>query len=497
MMATQATSPALARRAGHALAWKAFQLGGVKAVFLVRTLILARLLSPDDFGLLAIATVAIGVLMSLTDVGMSQALVHCPEIEDSHYDSAWTVNMVRGLCVSLVLLAGAPVVAAVFAEPRATDILRLLAMKPLIDASASIKVADLMRTLAYRRLAAISLFAAAVETLVSVLLAMRLGVWALVAGALAGAVAGVASSYVLAWHRPRIRFSRAALRPLIRYGRWVFMTGLMAVAAGSLTQVVISRRLGAVELGLYFLAAKLAFLPHEVASQVVGDVAFSVYARIQGDRVRVARAFRSVLLGMTTVLLPAYFVLIAVAPRLVADVLGEHWRGTELIIQLLAGVGIAGLFGDASGPLFRGLGYPNWILSIEVWQSSLVILLLWSLTGRYGVVGAALAWLIATCSSQVLSFVLTHRVVRNPLAESIAPIGMIVFASTTGALTAVAVQRGVAGAAGLVMALAAAALVTTAVLWFCDDHFDLGLRSGFGQAFPQAASLLRLAPAAQ
>jgi lipopolysaccharide exporter len=483
----QVIGAGLARRAGNALAWKGVQLAGVKSVFLVRTVILARLLSPDDFGLLAIATAAVGVLMNLTELGMTPALVHRPAVEQIHYDSAWTVNMLRALCVSAALLIAAPAVAALFAEPRAVDILRLLALKPLIDASASIKVADLMRRLAYRRLAAMALMAAAVETFISVLLAVRLGVWALVAGALAGAMAGVASSYILAPYRPRVLFSRRAVRPLVRYGRWVFLTGLFAVAASSLTQMVISRRLGAIELGLYFLAAKLAFLPHEVASQVVGDVAFSLYARIQADRVRVAKTFRSIFLAMTTVLLPAYVLLICVAPRLVGDVLGERWLGTEPIIQVLALVGIVGLFGDTSGPLFRGLGYPQWILSIEVWQSSLVIVLLWSLTGRYGVLGAAFAWLIATCSSQFVSFLLTHRIVQRPLAASALPLASILLASLVGALTAVAVTQVLSGVVGLLLALSAAACATITVLWFCDERFGLGLRTDLSQAFPQLA----------
>ena len=188
-------------RGAPATRWpgRRFSLPASKGVFLVRTLILARLLSPDDFGLFAIATVAVGVLMSLTEVGMSQALVHQPQIEEAHYDSAWTVNMLRALCVSAVLLVAAPAIAALFAEPRATNILRLLALKPLLDASASIKIAELMRTLAYRRLAAIGLLAAAVETVVSVLLAIRFGVWALVGGALAGAHGGRARRPIF-WH---------------------------------------------------------------------------------------------------------------------------------------------------------------------------------------------------------------------------------------------------------------------------------------------------------
>ena len=487
----------LAHRAGSALVWKAFQLAAVKALFLVRTLILARLLSPDDFGLFAIASMAVVVLMTVTELWMTSALVQFAHIDQAHYDSAWTVNMLRALCVSGVLLVAAPAIAALFAEPRATNVLRLLALKPLIDGSASIKTVDLMRTLAYRRLAGITVIAAAFETVVSVLLAMRFAVLGLVGGAIAGALMAVALSYVLAPYRPRLLLTSHAIQPLIRYGRWLFLTGLVAIAASSVTQVVISRQLGPVELGLYFLAAKLAFLPHEVATQVLGDVAFSVYARVQDDRTRAAKAFRSIFLGMTTVLVPSYVLLICVAPRLVADVLGERWLGTETIIQLLALVGIVGLFGDVSGPLFRGLGYPQWLFSIEVCQSTLVVVLLWTLTGWYGVLGAAFAWLIATCSSQFVSFMLARRIFRKPLAGLAPPLASVLLASLAGALASLAVTWLLMGVAGLLVATCAAACATVAVLWFCDQRFELGLRSNLSQAFPQIATLLGTVPASR
>ena len=298
--------PALARRAGTALAWRAFQLAAVKGLFLLRTLILARLLAPDDFGLFAIASMALLVLLTLTELWMAPALVQYPRVDETHYDSAWTVNMLRALCVSAVLIVAAPVIAALFAEPRATSILRLLALKPLIDGAARHQDRRSHANVRVPSAGRNHDLPAAVETVASVLLAVNFGVWGLVGGALAGAVSGAVSSYVLAPHRPRFLLMRDAVQPLIHYGRWLFLTGLVAIAASSLTQVVISRQLGPTELGLYFLAAKLAFLPHELATQVVGDVALSVYARIQDDRMRTAKAFRSIFLGMTTVLLPMY-----------------------------------------------------------------------------------------------------------------------------------------------------------------------------------------------
>jgi O-antigen/teichoic acid export membrane protein len=273
----------LASLTGTALVWRAIQLVGVKTIFLVRLLILARLLSPDDFGLLAIAVTAIGFLLSVTDFGMIPALVQREQINDQYYNTAWTIGLIRALMISLVVFFAAPVIAKIFAEARATVILQVLAIRPLLDAAASIKLAEVIRNLKFRSLALVKLSEALLNTFVAITLAKSFGVWALVAGALVGSTSYMVISYLLAPHRPELFLSYASVRPLIAFGRWIFLTGLIAVFGGSILNVVISRQLGAVELGLYFLAAKLAFLPAELASEVAGSVAFPLYARLQSD----------------------------------------------------------------------------------------------------------------------------------------------------------------------------------------------------------------------
>jgi lipopolysaccharide exporter len=483
-------SGSLARRAGDALTWKAIQLGGTKGIFFVRTLLLATLLSPDDFGLFAIAIVAVGFLMSTTDLGVVPALVHRPEAVDANYDGAWTVGVVRALGISAVLVLAAPLIAAIVAEPRAVAILRVLALKPLIDAATSIRIAELVRNLNYQRLACVSLPAVAVETVISLALATTFGVWALVVGALMGGVAGVLSSYLVAPSRPRLSFDGPAVRPLIHYGRWIFLTGLVATSASSLTQVVIARQLGAFELGLYVLATKLAFLPYEIGNQVIGEVAFPLFARIQHDQVRVAGAFQSILVGTVTCLLPLYVFLISLAPWVVQDVFGARWTGTEPLIRLLALVGIAGLFGDTCGPLFRGLGYPKWALAVEFVQSCLVVVLAWSLTRRYGASGTAFAWLIGVAVSQLLYFVLARRVVERPLAGASLPASLVLVSSIAGAGAAVAVRQLVPGAGGLLMAVLIAVSLTAMLIWFGDRSFRLGIGTILTLTFPQVAGLI-------
>lgn len=475
--------------------WKAIQLTGVKVIFLARTLILAWLLVPEDFGLLAISMIGVDFLLSVTNFGMTPALVQRPHADEEQYNAAWTIGVIRAVGISIVVVLAAPLIAALFAEPRATDLIRVMAIRPVLEAVASIKVAELMRDLRFRSLAFIQLSEAVVNTIVSIVLAPYLGVWALVAGALAGPTTSGGISYLLAPHCPCLRFDTSAIRPLIQFGRWVFLTGLIAVSGNSMLQIVISRRLGAAELGLYFLAAKLAFIPAEVSSEVVGAVAFPLYARLQADTHQVVRAFRAILTGVSAFLFPVCALMIALAPSLVENILGPRWEGTVPLIRLLALVNVIGLFGDTIVPIFKGMGQPYKIALIEVIQSSLLISLSWTLADYYGVVGAALAWLAAVGSSQFISAVFVRRMLPQPFAGLGGPMLVIAAVSGVGAMVALGVARMGTGLVGFIGASLLAFALMGMLLWVADRHFSFGLTSDLLRAFPQVAAFVGYSPA--
>ena len=119
----------LAKQTGSALFWKAVQLGGVKIIFLARTLILARLLVPEDFGLLAISLIAVDFLMSVTNIGMLPALVQRLDADERQYNTAWTLGIIRALGITSTVILAAPFIAALFAEPRSTDLIRVVAVR--------------------------------------------------------------------------------------------------------------------------------------------------------------------------------------------------------------------------------------------------------------------------------------------------------------------------------------------------------------------------------
>ncbi len=492
---SESTGPEpLARLAASALSWRAAGLVVSKIVYLTRSLVLARLLAPDQFGLFAAALIPLDLLLNVTELGLTQALVQRREARGREYDAAWTLGLARALGVAAVVVVAAPSLAGLFAEPRAAVVLQVLALRPLLGACASIRVAELERRLNFRALALIQIPAALAAALVSILLAAALGVWALVAGSLAGAAVGVAMSYVLAPHRPRLVFDRVATQPLLRFGRWVLLSGLVGVLGEAALRAVISRRLGTSELGVYFLAATLAILPNDVLGSLVSAVAFPLHARVRADDRRATEAFRISLVALAAVLVPAYAVLIALAPALVRHVLGAQWSGTAPILRLLALAAVLGTLFDATAPLLEGRGKPHKVTALFAALSATVVALGWVLVGRIGLIGAALTWAAGELAVFLLCVVFARQALTRPFAGLTGPLAAVGAAGLGAAAAAGAGLWVVPGAAGVLTGATLGAVTAVALLWGLDRHFDLGLSRDFNRVFPDLRQRLRLGP---
>lgn len=480
--------------AGRAIFWQTIQYGGEKVIFLIRLIVLAKLLTPFDFGLLAIASLAIDVLMRLSNFGMTTALVQLDDASQDHYDSAWTLDLLRALAITVIVYFAAPIIADLVMEPRVVNILRVLAIRPIIDSSASIMIARFSRNLNFRALVYLQLPKALTNTLLSIFLARWLGVWALVVGTLGGSLVFLVQSYLLAPHRPRLVFHAESIQPLARFGRWVFLTSIVMMLSQTSLRVVISRQLGAAELGLYYLAASLAFMPTDIANQVVGAVAFPFYSRLQKNFQEATLAFRSILMSVAVLLLPVSVLMIAMAPSLVNDVFGQSWAGTVNIIRILAVINIFDVLGETISPILNGTGHPEKILVIESVQSLMLISVVSSLTSTYGAVGAAFAWLPATATAQLLGLFFLRRLLNKPFSGLHIPLLIVGTVSVTGALCAMGIDLLIAGWPGFLMASTSGLLLMGILLWLFERRFSLGLLDGFQRAFPPLASWLGLKP---
>ena len=476
--------------AGTALLWRAIQLGGVKGLYLVRFLVLARILSPDDFGLLAIGLTATGFFLLISDFGIVQALVQRAVVNERDYDAAWTLEFLRGLVVAALVALVAPTIASIFNESRVTGIIRALALTILVDAAASIKMADLIRNLSFRYIAYVKLAQVVVDTTIAIGLAPFLGVWAFVVGAIGGSAAHAVASYIGAPYIPKFCLRRTAVLSIVRYGRWILLAGLLAVAGEIVMRMIITRKLGTAELGIYFMAIKIAFLPAEIAKEVVGSVAFPLYARFKADIGEVTKAFRTIFTGMSALLIISCMLIVTLAASLVENVLGAQWEAMVWVVRIIALVGVVGLIGDASVSLVKGLGHSYKVTLLEATHSVVLVACAWGLVGRYRLIGVALACLLANGAFQALGARFVHQVLQSPFRGLSASMSSIVLASGIGAALALAVDNILFGIFGFVAAALTGVTVTGAILWCLDRRFNLRFSSSIGQLFPALCGAL-------
>ena len=466
----------LASSAGAAVRWRSMGLAGSKVIALARSLVLAWLLVPDDFGLFAIAFVPLDLMLGVTDVGMIPALVQRREVQALDYHVAWTVGLVRGLAISLVLMVLASMFASVFGDVRAAAIIRALALRPLIAASGSILVAQLERELRYRSLASIDLVTALVNTAVAVLLAPSMRVWALVVGTLAGALAGTITSYVVAPHAPRLALDGERARSLMTFGRWVLAGGVVAIIGESVLMATITRTLGIGATGLYSLAASVALAPAAMVGSAIRGVAFAVHARAFPDLRQVGRVFRASLSAMIVLLLPTYAILLVLAPAIVERLFDARWQGTAPVIQLLAVAGLLGLVFDATTAMLAGAGRVRAVSLLSLAYAAIVSAAVWPLTRRFGVEGAAFARIAADAAVVIGCVALVRTVLTTPFRGLGPSLCSVLIASCVGATVAWLVTQSSPLPVAVVAGVMAGLTVAVLLLWLFDRWLHLGLR---------------------
>lgn len=481
----------LGRRTGSALVWKAAQVLGTRLVSLARTLVLARILAPEDFGLVAVAAITVELLVGLSDFGFVEAVMQRRDVTRRHYDAAWTARVLRSAVLAAVIVGTAPWIAAGFDQPDAQPLLQLLAFRPLLDALASIRFAEFERDLDFRRVAVVALSGVVVETVVAIALAPRLGAMAIVVGALAGGGTGLVLSYLAAPHLPRPTLAREVTGQLFAYGRWIYVASVVGVLGDVVLQAVVSRRLGGDQLGVYYLATRLALLPAQSVSVVFVGVVFPLHARLQDEVVRATRLYRSNVVALLALLAPPYAVLVALGGPLVDALLGDRWSDAIPLVPMLAGVGLLGCVVYATLPMLDGRGRPHAVAGLFAVRSAVLLVFAWWLAGALGVKGAVLALLLAEAAIAVGCLALAVRALDRPLAGLVRPVLGLLVAASIGGLLGHLVGEALGGLAGLLGGIATVLVVTVLLDATADRLLRLGLARDVVAVYPAAGRLLR------
>jgi PST family polysaccharide transporter/lipopolysaccharide exporter len=388
----------LTERAVKSGAWASAITVGDRALQIVKLVVVAALLGPAALGLLGIALLALAVLEVLSNLGVDVALVQRREANvDAYLDTAWVMQVARGVVLAGVAWAVAPGAAAFFGEPSSVGLIRAVGLSPLIVGLRNPAVMYFQKNLEFHRQFGYQLSGTLLDVAVSLALAVATGsVWALVVGKLAGDAVRTAVSYRIHDYRPGARFEVGRARELFGYGKWIMGASITTFLLAQGDDVFVGWFLGAAALGIYQLSHRLAKTPATEITRVVSQTMFPTYAKLQDDRAAVRSAYFRVLQLTSFLTFPMSVGIFLTAPSFVAGFLGSAWLPMVPVLQALTLWGLLLSVGANVGPLFRALGRPELETKLQAAKLVLVAVLIYPATDAYGLVGTAGAVIVAS-----------------------------------------------------------------------------------------------------
>jgi O-antigen/teichoic acid export membrane protein len=388
--------------------WSMGESWGLRIVSAAVFLLLAHLIEPAAFGLVALAQVYLMVTQTLCDQGLTIALIQRETIEPEHKDSVFWANLGVGVILMLLTIAFAGDLARAYGEPRLAPVLRWYSLAPLLASITIVQTGLARRDLRFRDLALRQTLGALIGGVVGVAMALAgMGVWALVAQGLVTQAAGMVILWAIVDWRPRLVFSWRHFKDLFGFGSNVLATNVLRIIGGQADRMLLGYFFGATDVGYYSVAQRLLGIVTDFIAGSTERAVVPLFARIQDDRERVARGLFAAQRLLTLIVVPAFIGLIAVAPALIRVGVGPQWEPSILPTRILVFFSLAYCLGFFFGHVTTALGRPSLRLGVVLAQSLAQIGL--SLVGViYGIPGVA----IAMAATQVVFYGVELAVLR-------------------------------------------------------------------------------------
>lgn len=412
---TAGASPSIGRQMAVGAAWMVLMRLLVRAIGLVSTIILARLLVPEDFGLIALATSIAFAVEILGQFSFDVALIRDGRAGRDHYDTAWTLAVIRGVLFGLLIAALAHPMSIVFNDGRLANIICIFAGTIALEGFQNVGVVNFRKNMQFGREFMFMVSQKLVSFCVTLILAVLWReYWALVAGIVFGSVTATVLSYVMHEYRPR--FCLREWRALIGFSKWLLINNVLNFFSSRLDVFIIGRSFGAHDLGVYNVSSEIAALPTTELSAPIQRAIYPGLAKIAGDLERLRQSYVDGVSVLLMLAVPAAAGITVLADPIVRTLLGEKWLDAIPLLQILSLNGLIKLGGANAASVLLALGRPKVITKLLVLQIVLLGPVLVAGIWIGGLTGAAWAAVTVACAGLVVSYGITLRILAvSPL----------------------------------------------------------------------------------
>jgi len=402
--------------------------------------ILARLLTPGDFGLIAMVTVFSSFVAIFSSFGLTSAIVQKKEVSDETLSSTFWINLGLGALLTAVFSASAPLIAAFYSEPRLTPLVVFISTTFFIASFGNVQSALLTKRLNFKALAVISIAAVGVSGAISIALAFAgYGVWSLAWLTVLGAFVTVVFTWIYARWIPHLVLRRQHVKGLLGFGANLTGFSFVNYFARNADNLLIGKFLGATPLGFYNLAYNLLLFPLNNISSVIGSVMFPALSMIQHDKQKVRGAYVTANRYIAVVSFPLMTWLLVTAPQLVRVLFGPKWVSAIVLIQILALTGMIQSLITNVGWIYLSQGRTDTMFKWGIFATT-IYLISFAVGLRWGVEGVAIAYTIASYSVAYPAFAIPFRLIDLKVRHFSAQLQSIILATLALGLIALLVS---------------------------------------------------------
>jgi len=393
--------------------WMGLLRASTRLIAFVRLAILARILSPAQFGVFGVATLVLSFLEVLTETGINVFLIQKKDKSNEYISSAWIVSILRGTLIAIALVIFAPFISNFFNSPESYKIILLIALVPLIRGFINPSIINIQKNIEFHKefyLRSILLF---VDASVAIIAAfVTKSAVSMAYGLIISAILEVILSFVLFRPWPKLSFEKDKIVHIFSRGWSVTLTGIFLYLAENLDNITVGRMLGVTSLGIYQNAYKISTLTISEIAEVVNKVTFPVYSKFSDDKVRLASAFKKVFSSSSLIAILLGAFIFVFADLIVRIILGPDWASAVPIVRILSIYGVLRtIFGNVPS-LLLSLGKQKQVAGIVFVRLFVLVIVIVPLVNKFGMEGAAFAMIISVLAEIPLMIFSARRVLN-------------------------------------------------------------------------------------
>lgn len=390
--------------------WTAINRISVRLIGFVSTIILARLLTPHDFGLVALGMVFISLLTLLGSFDFETVLIQHPSPSAEHYHTAWTLNAVYFSLAAIGLIITAPYLSDFYAVPQLSNIIYVLAAGFLAKGLASVKIIDFQKHFKFHYDTLLRTSVKLVGFVATITSAFILrNYWSLLIGILATQATYLVLSYILAPYKPRPTLIHT--RELFSFSGWLMFANLISFVNTKSVELIVGKVLGTVPLGIYTVSDSSAGMATQELTATVNRAAYPGYAKISESRSELKSVALRIIGVISTIAFPAALGFFSVSAPFVLAVLGPKWMAAVPVLEIIAISGLINSIQSNVPYVLFALRRPKLHTVVSAIKAAIILPLIYFLSIYHGIEGAALAVLSASAALLPVNLYLLHRLI--------------------------------------------------------------------------------------